>query len=79
MILTQDMIDIIAPEHGRTSCDDSNLANACGGWSGHYNPGNGTKEVIYPRCTRCYLMDHVGEDHLSLDFQIEISLIWAGD
>jgi hypothetical protein len=39
------IIDALVPQHGRTSCDDTNLAN---GW-------NSSDEVL-PRCNRCALL-----------------------
>jgi hypothetical protein len=44
--LTKDVIDALAPEHGRTSCSDSNLAN---GWGSHSSGG--------ARCSRCAMLD----------------------
>lgn len=41
--LTPEIVDLIAPEHGRTSCSDINLAN---GWS----------DDRTPRCYRCALL-----------------------
>lgn len=67
--ITKEYVDRVAPEHGRTSCSDGNLSNRFGGWTGKYNRGNGNKEIQVPRCTRCYLLDHLGEDIDDLEFE----------
>lgn len=76
MKLTREIIDSIVPEHGRTSCDDSNLANFFGGWTGKYNPDTGKKVIVFPRCVRCYLLDHIGKDMDKLEFRVDVSLEW---
>jgi hypothetical protein len=43
--LTREKIDILAPEHGRTSCSDDNV---CNGWHSGRN---------HFRCVRCWLLD----------------------
>lgn len=43
--LTREIVDFITPEHGRTSCCDS---NPCNGYYDHRN--------TY-RCARCFLLD----------------------
>jgi len=73
--LTQQAIDFVAPEHDRTSCSDTDTGNGYGGWSGKYNP-NGSKEIHFPRCTRCYLLNHLEEDTDTLEFKIDASLVW---
>lgn len=45
MNVTQEIVDWLAPEHGRTSCDDSNIMN---GW--------GTAAYDGCRCNRCALL-----------------------
>ena len=72
MILTKEYIDTIAPIHSRTSCNDNSLNNAYGGWNGKYDPNTGKKEIIYPRCSRCYLLNNIGLDTESLNFKIDI-------
>jgi hypothetical protein len=42
-VMTQEVIDVLAPEHDRTSCSDSSINN------GFVGGGN-------PRCTRCALL-----------------------
>lgn len=79
MKLTQEVIDIIAPNHGRTSCSDERIINGYGGWSGKYDRDTGHKEIRVPRCTRCYLLNNLGEDVESLEFRIETHLEWNGD
>lgn len=39
-------VDLIAPQHGRTSCDDKNLANGL--------------QSLPPRCARCALLQVAG-------------------
>lgn len=77
--LTREKIDQLCPEHGRTSCDDNNtMSNGHGGWDGYYSRETGKKEIRIPRCTRCYLLEHEGEQSDELDFEIEVkvNLIW---
>jgi hypothetical protein len=76
MKITKEIVDAIAPEHGRTSCNDNDLANRFGGWSDRYNEKTGKKVIHYPRCNRCYLLDHVGCDTDSLEFKITVILEW---
>lgn len=47
-VLSNEDVNGLVPEHGRTSCSDANLAN---GW-GSGNP---------PRCTRCALIEFIEE------------------
>jgi hypothetical protein len=44
--LTPEVIAALAPEHGRTSCSDTNLVN---GWGSHSSG--------HPRCLRCALLE----------------------
>jgi len=74
MILTREFVDTFAPRHERTSCSDDNLENRFGGWDGHYEPGTGRKSIRYPRCNRCYLLDHVGDETDNMEFEIEVRL-----
>jgi hypothetical protein len=78
MIITQEWINIITPKHGRTSCCDEDLSNRFGGWNGYYDRHTGKKEIKSPRCVRCYLMDNIGIDTESLEFEIstEVFLTW---
>ncbi len=77
MILTKDAVDAMAPEHERTSCTDEGRENAFGGWSGEYDRHTGNKEIRFPRCVRCYLLDHLGEDTKNLEFKIACHLEWV--
>ena len=74
MTLTKEFVDQITPEHGRTSCSDSDLSNSYGGWDGTYDPKTGDKKIRWPRCTRCYLLSNIGEDTENLDFKIIATL-----
>jgi hypothetical protein len=80
MKLTREIVDAIAPEHGRTSCNDNDLGNSYGGWSGRYDENTGQKKIIFPICSRCYLLTHVGEDldklEFKLEFKVNVCLEW---
>jgi hypothetical protein len=73
-VITKDWVDDVAPTHGRTSCSDADLANASGGWTGEFDVRTGKKKIDYPRCSRCYLLDHVGERIDSLDFEVRVAV-----
>lgn len=64
MILTMGVIDMLAPQHDRTSCTDEHtfLENAY------------KNDMGYPRCTRCYFMLNAGMDTAKLDMGIVILL-----
>lgn len=67
MILTEEFINIVTPEHSRTSCSDDNLSNAFAGSS--------IDGIIYfPRCYRCFLMDNIGYDTINLEFKVSFSV-----
>lgn len=72
MIITKEWIDAVRPEHGHTSCSDVDLGNAYGGWTRRYDPETGKKEVIYPRCYRCYLLSNIGKDTSELEFEVAV-------
>jgi hypothetical protein len=72
MIINREWIDTVCPEHSRTSCDDDNLNNSCGGWTGYYDRKTGKKEINYPRCSRCYLLNNVGMEIDDLEFIPEV-------
>ncbi len=76
-VLTREMVDAIAPEHGRTSCNDQTLGNEYGGWTGKFDRDTGRKEVIHPRCNRCYLLAHIGENLEDLEFRVSVCLEWV--
>jgi hypothetical protein len=69
MIITKDWVDQFCPDHDRTSCSDDNLSNAHGGWTGYYSRKTGKKEIQYPRCSRCYLLDNIGMNTDDLEFK----------
>jgi hypothetical protein len=64
MEITKELVNILTPEHGRTSCSDENVCNGyCKIEDKKY------KGVVierswdcYPRCNRCFLLLHIGED-----------------
>lgn len=76
MKITKAWVDAITPKHGRTSCRDNDLSNCFGGWTGKYDENTGKKVIQHPRCNRCYLLDHLGEELESLPFEVEVSLYW---
>lgn len=74
MIITKEVIDVLTPNHGRTSCSDA-------------DPGNGGYEIedryfqgiviernwrYRPRCNRCFLLDHIGYD---TDYMKDIEIV----
>jgi len=74
MILTKEVVNILAPRHGKTSCSDNNMVNGFGGWTGKYDQDTGKKVISSPYCNRCYLLDHLGSDTDNLEFEIRIFL-----
>lgn len=50
---TKEFIDLISPEHGRSSCSDDNLFN------GFYleKDDETINEKYHPRCLRCALLE----------------------
>jgi hypothetical protein len=81
MLITEEYVDKIAPSHGRTSCNDINRNNAYGGWDNTYNSKTGAKNILIPRCTRCYLLDSIGCDTMDLEFEpvVEVWLRYKGE
>lgn len=59
--VTQEILDLIVPNHGRTSCNDTSLSNYCQNDSG------------LPRCNRCYLMTKVGQKFGELAVQFKLA------
>lgn len=80
-VLTKEFINMYYPEHGRTSCDDQNLTNSYGGWSGRFDRDTGHKEIRYPRCIRCYLLSNLGSKLKDLEFTLsyDIQLTYRED
>jgi hypothetical protein len=62
--LTKEIVDAFRPEHGRTSCSDTNLVNGFA--------SNGDKEL--PRCYRCALLEAVQAPYLWQDEKMRITL-----
>lgn len=58
---TLEFINIICPEHDRTSCSDENISN------GFYTRGN----KWYGRCTRCMYLQIINGEELPKDFNHE--------
>lgn len=70
--ITLDYINMVAPEHGKTTCSDGNVANGYGGWYGKYDQITGQKRVRFPRCNRCYLLKNLGSAIDSLEFEVRV-------
>lgn len=81
MLITKEYVDELVPKHTRTSCSDSNISNAYGGWNGRYCEKTGRKKIIHPRCNRCYLLDNIGIDTDDLEFKIvrDVFLEYKGE
>jgi len=60
MIITQEWIDIVAPNHSRGSCKPDQP------WV------NGAIDSRWglPWCNRCYLIEHIGVELNDLDFHV---------
>lgn len=74
MIITREWVNTVAPKHGRTTCSDDNRINGYGGALSTFDQNTGEREIRYPRCNRCYLLDHIGCDTSDLEFEIEVSV-----
>lgn len=73
-LITPAVIDLLCPEHGRTSCSDDNICNASGGWSGRFDPDTGKKVWWIPRCSRCYLLDNLGRNFEDLELEVNVNV-----
>jgi len=62
MIITREMIEILAESHDRTSCNDDNCAN-------NYPNSSG-----FIRCNRCFLLAHIGSDTRDLLVKINVTV-----
>jgi hypothetical protein len=64
MEITKELINILTPEHGRTSCSDDNPCNASYTIEDRKLLGVVISKSWerYPRCNRCFLLDNIGED-----------------
>lgn len=63
MQITQELVDFLVPEHGRTSCSDEHLSN------GHYDITEESlkgvvirRNFVAPRCNRCFLLECIRYD-----------------
>jgi hypothetical protein len=65
--LTLNAIDALAPLHGRTSCDDSKLAN---GWDSAEDGG--------ARCVRCALLESLEHQSIPYPFTFEVAVVNQG-
>jgi len=58
----KELIDILQPEHGRTSCSDNNLCN------GFYSAGGKRGDLGHGRCSRCMLLEILNGEEVPKDF-----------
>ena len=76
-ILTKEIIDIICPEHDRTSCADHNLSNRFYAVKMEKD-GRGveylSKDSYLPRCARCFLLDNIGSKISDLPIKVEMTI-----
>lgn len=62
--LTREVIDVVCPTHGRTSCSDANTCNA--------DIRESTNSGRYVRCTRCYLLANL--EAFDLDMRLTVTV-----
>lgn len=60
-----ELIDIICPEHSRTSCSDENISN------GFYTDEGIITKEYFPRCSRCALLEIVNKTSIDEDKLID--------
>lgn len=58
-----EFLNIICPNHGRTSCNDDDLNNGFYSYIGH--------ESWHGRCTRCILLQIINGEEIPEDFDPE--------
>jgi len=63
--LTVEAVNLLTPEHCRSSCSDTNLAN------GYDSVRNGRTA---PRCNRCSLLEVIESGHWSRDMTLDVSV-----
>jgi hypothetical protein len=61
-----EFINIIEPEHDRTSCSDDNISN--GFWT---RSGYGDEKKWHGRCTRCMYLEIINGDEIPKEFNPE--------
>ena len=64
-----ELIDIICPEHTRTSCSDENISN------GFYTDEGVITKEYFPRCSRCALLEIANKTVVDEDKVIEYTSI----
>jgi hypothetical protein len=80
MTITKEFIEAVAPEHGRTSCSDTNLCNESYEIVETRVRGVVVERTLtrQPRCTRCFLKVNEGCElpkHLKLNVWVEFSVV----
>jgi hypothetical protein len=75
MKITMDVINILTPKHGRTTCSDSDLANGLCFIAEEKLQGVVVKRWFdpAPRCNRCFLLSNL-DQQLDLRISIEVSI-----
>lgn len=76
MIITREFVDMVAPEHGRTSCSDECLNNSDMDIEDVVVLGQVVERRIrhYYRCGRCFMLSLVGCDTKDLTFDIKYDI-----
>lgn len=64
-LLTREIVDALVPEHGRTSCSDTDLCNG-------YAAGAGST----CRCSRCFLLTVLKEKYLDPGYVFEVHVTY---
>lgn len=74
--LTREWINLVCPEHGRTSCNDQNLQN------GFFTIHEGKLQDIVverklerpPRCNRCFLLRALEDGYCDPNLTVEVDV-----
>lgn len=77
MVLTKEIIDIICPDHDRTSCSDDNRSNGFYKVDMKKDPRGVeyiSKDSYLPRCARCYLLDSIGSKISDLSLKVKMNI-----
>lgn len=63
-LLTREIVDALVPEHGRTSCSDTDLSN-----------GYAARAGDSCRCSRCFLLTVLKEKYMDPEFVLEVQVV----
>lgn len=77
--ITKEWIDTVAPEHGRTSCSDTDISNGYSFIKTQWMGGVQVKREFdpHPRCNRCFLLEvlvHGLDPRINVTVTVEIGL-----